>query len=319
MLKKEFKSLEERKEIICKLAFEQYDIGALIYKYVKEGSLDHIISKITDVKTKTIKTSFVPKGYLTGEEQFVDVLGQFITRFNHYFAPIEHKGLIIQEILASQVPKFLLCKNYVGDNSYINYYQFNMKQCIVNNFYKNIKVVYDMYSEFFKYFGITKNMSLKNEKSVDLLFDLLHEMVWCNFDEYGIYNLFYDYETMLKENKNEGYKNALMSNSYLHWSILIKNYIDKVKNVRVILDKRLESIITKNEWFSYYDLLGLLKINKNPDEVYLKLANKEVKYKYHKEDGYLIVNDEDISNNFQKYLIDCFLDHNCLDNNLRIK
>lgn len=318
-MKKEFKNLEERKEIICKLALEQYDVGALIYKYVKDGSLDHIISKITDVKTKTIKTSFVPKGYLTGEEQFVDVLSQFITRFNHYFAPIEHKGVVIQEILESQVPKFLLCKNYVGDNSFIPYYQFNMKQCMVNNFYKNIKVIDDTYSEFFKYFGITKNMSLKNGKTVDLLFDLLHEMVWCNYDEYGVYNLFSDYETMIKENKNEGYKNALMSNSYLHWSILIKNYIDRVKNVRVILDKRLESIITKNEWFSYYDLLGLLKINRNPDEVYLKLVNKEVKYKYHKEDGYLIVNDKDISNDFQKYLIDCFLDHNCLENNLRIK
>ena len=318
-MKKELKSLEERKEIICKLALEQYDIGALIYKYVKEGSLDHIISKITDVKTKTIKTSFVPKGYLTGEEQFVDVLCQFITRFNHYFAPIEHKGMVIQEILASQVPKFLLCKNYVGDNNFIPYYQFNMKQCIVNNFYNNIKAIYDTYSEFFKYFGITKNMSLKNEKTVDLLFDLLHEMVWCNYDEYGIFNLFSDYETMIKENDNEEYKDALLGNSLLHWNILIKNYVDRVKSVRVILDKRVDSIITKNEWFSYYDLLGLLKMNKNPKEVYLKLCDKEVKYAFDKENGYLIVNDKDISNNHQKYLIDCFLDHNCLENNLRIK
>lgn len=44
---------------------------------------------------------------------------------------------------------------------------------------------------------------------------------------------------------------------------------------------------------SYYDLLGLMKENKHPKEVYLHIAKKVAKYVYDEEDGYILATNED--------------------------
>lgn len=60
---------------------------------------------------------------------------------------------------------------------------------------------------------------------------------------------------------------------------------------------------------SYYDLLGLLKNNEHPKEVYLHFSNKKCMYVYNKENGcYLIKNRNDCSGYFDLYLSDSFVD-----------
>ena len=67
-------TLNERKEEIKEIAINNYSNGASIYTLVNNNYLDHIINKITDEKTYPNTLSFVKKGYLTGNEQFVDVI-----------------------------------------------------------------------------------------------------------------------------------------------------------------------------------------------------------------------------------------------------
>ena len=73
-------TLNERKEEIKEIALNNYSNGASIYMLVNNNYLDHIINKINDEKTYQNTLSVVKKGYLTGNEQFVDVLNENIQK-----------------------------------------------------------------------------------------------------------------------------------------------------------------------------------------------------------------------------------------------
>lgn len=71
----------------------------------------------------------------------------------------------------------------------------------------------------------------------------------------------------------------------------------------------------KQELISYYDLLTLLKDNKQPKEVILHYNDKlKLSYKYDAENGYIVKDakkyfrSEKIKNYFDLYLSDTFLD-----------
>ncbi len=225
-------NLEERRKKISELVLKNSDLGAYVYEYISDGSLDHILVKISDDITISNVDS---NNILTGEEQFVDVLCFFVLRFNYYFAPLQHKGAMISDVLSSQVPAFLLCKNYLGDNKFIDFYKFNFKQCVVNNFYYNIKLIYNNFEPFFKKSGITDNMNLAKENDVNSLFDLMRDLVWCNYDQYVIFNLFRSIEEIIKTNKKENFKYAYLNNTVMQWELLIDNYNLRIDAVRAIL------------------------------------------------------------------------------------
>ena len=73
-------SKKNRKEELKKLLLNE-SVGSYgrIYQLIQSGKLDKIIDKITDEKTDTKVSSIVKKGYLTGNEQFLDILSNFIS------------------------------------------------------------------------------------------------------------------------------------------------------------------------------------------------------------------------------------------------
>lgn len=232
--------LKQRKELLKELSLHSKSNGAIIYQLIKDGVLDCVINTIDDRKTKIFK-SVIKKGYLTGNEQFIDILSEFIYNFEKWFAPLCNKKTYIGLILDYKVPKFLLCKNYWGNNDFIPYYQFNMKKIIVENMYDNIKFVYDEYQEFFKSIGISNRMSLKNSKSLNILFKFMQELVWCNYDEYALFYVFDNYKHIIEDAPINGKTpeeiKTIIWNSYdVQWDILIKNYLDSVDNIRKILN-----------------------------------------------------------------------------------
>src|SRR5574344_259269 len=112
-------NLNERKEELKQLALASKSNGAIIFQLINENVLDVVISKINDKKTNTVVTSLVKKGYLTGNEQFIDILSEFIYYYEKWFAPLSNKKVYIALILEKKSPKFLVCKNYWGDNKFI--------------------------------------------------------------------------------------------------------------------------------------------------------------------------------------------------------
>lgn len=235
-------NLVERKEEIKKIAVREKSNGGFIYQMIERGNLDHLIEKITDKRTKTFYCSFTPKGYLSGTEQFVDVLCEFIHYFDSSFAPLTYKYVFLSALFEKRSPEFLLCKKYWGNNKYIQYYQYNIRKFLVENMYDNIKFIYSDcgVKSFFNSLGINDKLSLKREKDVDKLFNFMKEIVWCNYNEYSLSSVFYNYKTLIETyKKHDGASsdiiNYVWNNVELHWSMMISNYKSKINSVKEIL------------------------------------------------------------------------------------
>lgn len=197
--------------------------------------LDNVINRITKDKTILNCNSINKKSYLTGEEQFIDLLSNFIYYFRMMLPTIVHNNMCIYNIFKNQVPTILLNKDYYHDNKNEGYNK-EFKKLIVRNMYDNIKILYPNFSnKVWKKFKISDNMDIGNDKDVDTLFNFMRLLTWSNINEYAILYLFdsltfaiYD---MMKKRKI-GYDEALNSigkHYYIQYEIMIDNCLKKYK------------------------------------------------------------------------------------------
>lgn len=237
-------TLEERKKELKKLALKNVSNGGTIYKMINEGKVDHIIKEINDEKTIPNVTCMVKKGYLTGNEQFLEILSSLLRYFERSFLSLERKEFHFTNMIKEYVPEFLLCKNYWGDNDFIPYYDHNIKKLLVSNVYENIKFVYEEYKEFFKTNGITLNMSLDKEKDVELLYQFVVNLVWCNCvgSQWYFNSVFANYKTRIIDlidhnNMSEDNATDIVLREYtIHWNRLIDKYNNKIELVNSFLN-----------------------------------------------------------------------------------
>lgn len=203
--------------------------------------LDNIINRITKDKTILNSNSIIKKGYLTGEEQFIDLLSNFIYYFRMMLPTIVHNNMCIYNIFKNQVPTILLNKDYYHDNKNEEYNK-EFKKLIVRNMYDNIKILYPNFSnKVWKKFKISDNMDIGNDKDVDTLFNFMRLLTWSNINEYAILYLFdnltfaiYD---MMKKRKI-GYDEALNSigkHYYIQYEIMIDNCLKKYKLIEKLI------------------------------------------------------------------------------------
>lgn len=236
-------NLEKRKKELIEIAISKYTNGGIIFILINEGHLDHIINKITDEITPTNSKAIIKKGYLTGNEQFINVLSEMISYFSDIFCTIKHKEIALEFILEQTTPNFLLCKKYWGDNSFISYYTKNMNILFVKNFYDNIKFIYYEYFDFFQSINIEDNLKLNKTKDVNLILDFMIKLIWCNCErnQYSINYIFSNYKLYIIKLKNK-YKNKrihkyrLVYDDYImHWDLLISEYKKNIEHIEKIL------------------------------------------------------------------------------------
>lgn len=237
---------KERKEELLKLSLKRTEYnGGRMYGIIKSGDIDKVIDKITDENTPAMKSSFCKKGYLTANEQFLDVLSNFIYYVDSNLAPLTHKDLHIRNMLTYHVPEFLLCKKYWGDNNFIPYFQHSMKYTMIFNMYENIKFVYDSFdAKMWKKLHITKEMDLNNDDDLNILFKFLQGMIWSNIDDYSVLYLFDHYGMMLKNFniKHETKERTLEYIGITHkqyvtqFEMLFRDYFKKRKMIEKILN-----------------------------------------------------------------------------------
>ena len=223
----------KRKDDLLKLALKKQGNGGRIYQLISSGKIDKIIEQITDDKTEAVKSSLIKKGYLTGNEQFIDMLSNFMYYFDMKFPTVDHKDMMIQLILESQVPEFLLCKKYWGDNNNIPYFTYNIDRTIANNFFHNISFVYE--PKVFDKYGINpRKMKLDHKEDLEVIIKFLKELLWTNINEYSIVYLFDEFSVREKVVK-KGCKNKtqleilqlLMDDYKMHFEFLLKDYEEK--------------------------------------------------------------------------------------------
>ena len=224
---------KKRKEDLKQLALKKSDNGGRLYQLINSNKIDKIIDLITDEKTPAIKTTLVEKGYLTGNEQFLDMLNNFLYYFDMNFPTVSHKDLMIQMILESQVPEFLLCKKYWGDNDNIPYFTKEMDKTIINNFYNNV-IFTDDYKTFQKYKIFPHKMNFEDKDDRDIVINLMKGIAWTNINDYSLVYLFDEFGTREKEfrkhykdkGKLEIYK-ILVEDYRMHFDILLSHYEKK--------------------------------------------------------------------------------------------
>ncbi len=233
----------ERKAILKEIALKNFSNGGRIYQLIEDGCFDKIIKKINDEKTFTNSKAIVKKGYLTGNEQFLDILNELIFYFESSFLVLQRKDWFLSCILENKIPEFLLCKKYWGDNNHIPYFQYNMRKLFVENAYNNILYIYDEHTEFFKKLNITKSMDLSELSNVNILYYFIIELIWCNCNsnQYSFNSIFSNYEYNLnklikKSKKDYNDANKLVKSNYsIHWEMLIKQYNKNIKTVKLFL------------------------------------------------------------------------------------
>lgn len=223
----------ERKKTLKKIIEKDYNLNnAIILLLINSKKLDQVIQKINNKVTITNTTCIIKKGYLTSEEQFLDIIHHIINRFNTDFWFLKKYGNYIMEIILCQretIP-LLLTKKYLGDNKYIPYYQLEFQKICIINFYKILK--YIDYTEiiytFLQDYKIDiQNFKLSNIHDVTKLYNTLRLICLCNCNSYGLLYLFDSY---------------INEKTKLMYQIQLENLIEKTYELKDIAQKIIENI-----------------------------------------------------------------------------
>ena len=219
----------------------------LIITLLNKNILNKLTNKITDSKTKIKITTLIKKNYLSGNEQFLYLLNNFIYTFKEDFYFINTNfNYIIETLLQNEKhTKYLLCKKYIGNNKYLPYFSYNIKKLIVYGFYNNIKYLAKN-SELIKTFTketkiSTKKNMLSNKKGVEILYNTLLKLSICNAKELNNILLFEDIKHYIEQtpkNSNSDYKNikkSILKYYLTNWESMINNYYQKIDILNILL------------------------------------------------------------------------------------
>lgn len=219
----------------------------LIIKLLNSGKINELIEQITDTKTKVNIDTLLNKNYLTGNEQFLTLLSNFIFIFKEDFYFLHNNFDSIVEILLQnqKYTKFLLCKKYIGNNDYLSYFSFNIKRLIVCGFYINIKKL-SKKSIIIKNFTKENNINLRknlinSKKGIDNLYNVLLKISICNTKTLNSILLFenINHYTELSIKRYKDNNNKIKSSIYEYyikeWENMIKNYNKKIDAINTLL------------------------------------------------------------------------------------
>lgn len=208
--------------------------GAFIYELFSYNSYLKNILKATD--DKPVKCNVNDNIVVSAEEQVICLLNRMINRFDKQF-PFLHgyrKWLFTQFLGYEETRQYLLSKHYLGDNSYIKFFEDSINRIFVRNFYRNLEFVMDDFIEIFKERKINyKSLSLDKTTHLRQLVDLLSDFTYCYHDNINIAFLFESIEDRVnmfaksygrkKATKEEWYQRMIDENK-LHTEEIIKAY-----------------------------------------------------------------------------------------------
>lgn len=219
-----------KRKNLLKIAERNSDeISAFIYIHISSKSLDKLILNLGEQKVMTNSKAIHKKGYLTANEQFIDILWHFINRFyNEFWFIGANKNYIIKMLLDNEeITSLLYSKKYWGDNDNINYFQHQIRKAIVNNFIIILKKIdkSQLIKDFLRSESINLNkISLNNYKDTNKLFNALKKLCCSSPNEYATLYLF--------DNRID---NKVKDQYLIQIERLIENYCKRKKVVNILL------------------------------------------------------------------------------------
>ena len=203
-----------------------------IWQLFNDNYLDKFINKLDNDLVIINYCTYKNKKYLTAEEQFLQMLDNYITFFNHKFTFAILRETILKLIFTNNDNEFLLCKKYLGDNNQINYFNQNYILFTIETFYKNCQKLYNFLEKDLNSIDININQININNDAQKIL-DILIKLCILNKDNYDIIYLFNDIDntinTKAKNNDKVSINNSIYNTYIIQWKSLIKNYHKNIK------------------------------------------------------------------------------------------
>lgn len=182
--------LRERKEQLLKDVLESNKIGTsqnlCIYNLIKNGYLDETIKKLDN---KSVKSNVDSNDVYTANEQFLCLLNRLVNMIADDFIVGSNINITTQLILEGckqeYLDEYLLCKYYIGDNNYINFFIYQLTRIEISNFYHNLKNYIDtrIISYLIKEKIDIQKLDISNEKHIQKIKKLLKKICLANFED----------------------------------------------------------------------------------------------------------------------------------------
>lgn len=179
---------------------------SFIIRFLLEDTLDSYIEKLDEDIVLIEIDSFVKKGYLTSEEQFISILDNFITYFLDIVSDVNFGENIFKVCINTKVWDIFLDKKYFYDNDNMEYFYYNLNLLKDDLIYELDSLALDM-----------NRFDVKRKGDVKKVATLLNDICFVNKSRsYMLFSLF---------NKMDHSRELALN----HFEILFSNYFKNIK------------------------------------------------------------------------------------------
>lgn len=193
---------------MLKMVISSKDIlnKSFIIRFLLEDTLDSYIEKLDDDIGLIEIDSFVKKGYLTSEEQFISILDNFITYFLDIVSDVNFGENIFKVCINTKVWDIFLDKKYFYDNDNMEYFYYNLNLLKDDLIYELDSLALDI-----------NRFDVKRKGDVKKVATLLNDICFVNKSRsYMLFSLF---------NKMDHSRELALN----HFEILFSNYFKNIK------------------------------------------------------------------------------------------
>ena len=205
---------------MLKMVISSKDIlnKSFIIRFLLEDTLDSYIEKLDDDIVLIEIDSFVKKGYLTSEEQFISILDNFITYFLDIVSDVNFGENIFKVCINTKVWDIFLDKKYFYDNDNMEYFYYHFNLVIIDSFYYNLNLFKDDLIYELDSLALDMNrFDVKRKGDVKKVATLLSDICFVNKSRsYMLFSLF---------NKMDHSRELALN----HFEILFSNYFKNIK------------------------------------------------------------------------------------------
>lgn len=193
---------------MLKMVISSKDIlnKSFIIRFLLEDTLDSYIEKLDDDIVLIEIDSFVKKGYLTSEEQFISILDNFITYFLDIVSDVNFGENIFKVCINTKVWDIFLDKKYFYDNDNMEYFYYHFNLLKDDLIYELDSLALDI-----------NRFDVKRKGDVKKVATLLNDICFVNKSRsYMLFSLF---------NKMDHSRKLALN----HFEILFSNYFKNIK------------------------------------------------------------------------------------------
>ena len=214
----------KKKKNMLKMVISSKNIlnKSFIIRFLLDDTLDSYIERLDEEDVLIGIDSFIKKGFLTSEEQFISILDNFITYFFDIVSDVNFGENVFKVCINTKVWDIFLDKKYFYDNDNMEYFYYHFNLIIIDSFYHNLNLLKnDLIYELDSLSLDMNRFYIKRKSDVKKIVTLLSDICFVNKNRsYMLFSLF---------NRMDRSRELALN----HFEILFSNYF---KNIRFLME-----------------------------------------------------------------------------------